>query len=414
MPIISALRAFVCQDYSFDKENELRTLLFKNNSYNLFARPEPTVNVDVSLNIINFNDLNIRDQQLTTTGYFFMRWTDGRLFWDDLMPYNLDVPVIFTSEEYVWHPALIVENSISDISVISDSGSPILVDSKGSLTWRPSGIFATYCDVDIQLYPFDTQICSISLTSLAYSMKEVNLVFNPNPVDTEDLNENGEWIYNGYSTSRELVTRESLTYSVLIFNFVLKRRPLYHVLNTFIPTISLAFLTCMVFKLPADSGEKIGYALTIVLSYAVYLTLVADSTPSSSTTVSLLSIYLVTTLILGMLSVVLTIFVLDCHHADEVKPVPKLLQQFCRMNLISKWCAKIKHREKVSDSVDTIPTTEENVDISLTLDKLAGKEEVTWRDVARTLDCLFLWLYFFIVFVGTSALVITFAIAYHQ
>ncbi|XP_069136373.1 neuronal acetylcholine receptor subunit beta-3-like [Argopecten irradians] len=406
---VQTLGFCVCQKYSFERENELRTILFETKEYNLFARPRTTVDIVVSLNIINFNDLNIKEQQLTTTAYFLLSWDDKRLFWDDINPYRYDVTRLFTSEEFVWHPSVVIDNSISDLAAMSDDGSPISVTTKGELTWRISGIFETFCEIDTLLYPFDTQICSISMTSLAYSMREINLLFSEEPVDTRDLHENGEWYYMGYNTSRSIISRETQTYSSLKFHFQLKRRPLYHVLNTLVPTISLAFLTCTVFKLPADSGEKIGYSLTVVLSYAVYLTLVADSVPSSSTTVSILSIYIVCTLILGMLSVVLTIIVLRCYHSNEETPVPNLLRHICRINL-KKIISDCRRRRQISDREDKDPKPE--IEKSESTDD--PTKTVTWQDVARTLDNVFFWLYFVIVFSGTGCLVIIFITVYYN
>lgn len=47
----------------------------------------------------------------------------------------------------------------------------------------------------------------------------------------------------------------------------------------------MAFLVAMVFKLPADSGEKVGFGLTVLLAYAVYLSLISTDIPSTSLTV---------------------------------------------------------------------------------------------------------------------------------
>ena len=58
-----------------------------------------------------------------------------------------------------------------------------------------------------------------------------------------------------------------------------------------IPVCLLSFLCCAVFLLPPDSGEKIGYALTVLLSYAVYLSLISENIPEDSLNVSLLSEY---------------------------------------------------------------------------------------------------------------------------
>ena len=51
--------------------------------------------------------------------------------------------------------------------------------------------------------------------------------------------------------------------------------------------VLLALLGTMVFKVPPNSGEKIGYCLTVMLSYTVYLTVVSQTMPSASHTTSI-------------------------------------------------------------------------------------------------------------------------------
>ena len=43
----------------------------------------------------------------------------------------------------------------------------------------------------------------------------------------------------------------------------------------------------LVFLLPADAGEKMGTSITVLLAYAVYLTIVTDYMPTTSLSVSL-------------------------------------------------------------------------------------------------------------------------------
>ena len=83
-------------------------------------------------------------------------------------------------------------------------------------------------------------------------------------------------------------TRESQSFSRLTFTFELRRRPLFHILNTVFPVILMASLTVFVFKLPPESGERIGMSLTVLLAYAVYLTLISDNIPQTSISASIL------------------------------------------------------------------------------------------------------------------------------
>ena len=67
----------------------------------------------------------------------------------------------------------------------------------------------------------------------------------------------------------------------------------------------MASLTIFVFKLPPELGERIEISLTVLLAYAVYLTLISENIPRMSKSVSILSIYLTFILVLSALSVIL-------------------------------------------------------------------------------------------------------------
>jgi hypothetical protein len=46
------------------------------------------------------------------------------------------------------------------------------------------------------------------------------------------------------------------------------------------------------FKLPPESGERMGYSLTTLLAYAVYLTLMSEHLPAVSLDIAYLSKYI--------------------------------------------------------------------------------------------------------------------------
>ena len=74
----------------------------------------------------------------------------------------------------------------------------------------------------------------------------------------------------------------------MYFYFQLKRKPLFYGLNYLLPVIVTAALTVFVFLLPAESGEKIGYCLTVLLAFMVILTLIAADLPTTAANTSLL------------------------------------------------------------------------------------------------------------------------------
>lgn len=176
--------------------------------------------------------------------------------------------------------------------MISDKTLPIKIAQNGEITWSPGNIYDTSCDIDATFYPFDVQTCSIILTTRGYTSNQLSLSLNDVPIILTSYQENGEWSYIRSNASTSIVLHGSEVYSRVDFSFTFERRTPFHLLSTILPLFFLVSMTCFVFKIPVDAGEKLGYCLTVLLAFAVYLTLVSDNIPTTSTSTSYLCTYL--------------------------------------------------------------------------------------------------------------------------
>ncbi|KAK3093321.1 hypothetical protein FSP39_014069 [Pinctada imbricata] len=389
--------------YSTDLETSLRTELFTN--YSVLQRPDARVNVKVALTLLTINDMNIKDQTLSISGYLTLDWLDSRLAWNDPSTTSQDysnIRFLFSTETYVWRPAIIIENSVDDISVISDTNIPMRLQSDGRIAWSPAGIYKVSCEADTTYYPLDYQACWIKVSTWGYTQTEITLHYDTGtPVELGFYSENGEWeLISAEGTITEDRSRGGQTFSTLTFQINLQRRALFHVLNTLFPVALMAVLIPMTFKLPSDSGEKIGYSLTVLLAYAVYLTLISDNIPSTSVTVCYLSVFLALTLMYGTIAVILVILVLMVHHKTEHDQIPAWLKKFTTKFLMPVTCWKRSvrcNREAVA------PISEEHVVIEAPDDHgkkglpLDGNEhskpkeetELEWNTISAVLDNFF-------------------------
>jgi hypothetical protein len=68
--------------------------------------------------------------------------------------------------------------------------------------------------------------------------------------------------------------------------------------------ILLSVLNIFTFQIPADIGERMGYTVTVWLSFAVFLTIISSSLPQCFDTVPVLSIMI--QLFVGTISVLLS------------------------------------------------------------------------------------------------------------
>ena len=184
---------------------------------------------------------------------------------------------------------LIILYSVDGISIISDKSVPMRIAQDGTVIWNPAGVYKVSCESDTKYYPMDTQECYLKVSAWAYTKAEIELVFKDQNIDISFYTENGEWdLLSAESFKSEARTRDGDKFSSVSFLIRLQRRLLFHVVNTLFPVALMAILITFVFKLPVESGEKIGFSLTVLLSYAVYLTLISDNIPSTSVTVCLL------------------------------------------------------------------------------------------------------------------------------
>ncbi|XP_046585515.1 neuronal acetylcholine receptor subunit beta-3-like [Haliotis rubra] len=80
--------------------------------------------------------------------------------------------------------------------------------------------------------------------------------------------------------------------------------------------VLLSILNSFVFLLPADSGEKISFLVSIFVTYAVFLNFVSDLIPKSDRLPRLV-VYLVLVQCHSTLCILATLFILNRHHKKD-------------------------------------------------------------------------------------------------
>lgn len=157
----------------------------------------------------------------------------------------------------------------------------------GSMLWFPGSVLDTQCSIAVSKYPFDTQSCDIEFSMWMHPAKQVQIVSILPEADLTLFTENGEWEMASNTVQNASIMFEA-PYSFLKAKLYLKRRAAYHVINTVLPVLILSILNVLVFVLPPEAGEKMSLAITVLLAYAVFLSIVNENMPTISTSVSIL------------------------------------------------------------------------------------------------------------------------------
>ena len=278
-----------------------------------------TINVNMSFNLMALLRFDETEETLITAAWLSIRWNDYLLKWDENPNYN-NITDIFLQQKKIWKPDFRLVNTVETYKNLGSDDLLVKVKPNGNVSWEPGHRFKTSCSLDINLYPFDSQICSLIFSTWMHLDNVVTIFSLYDDIIFDDFEENGEWRIVSSRAESSLLLVDGDNLPRFIITLTLQRRTLYYTLTIYVPIIVLSILNCLVYLLPPDSGEKISFCLTVLLAYMVYISFLSDNLPRTSKTTSYLVVYLSLMICLSFLSVLNSVIVLLLwHKSDELE-----------------------------------------------------------------------------------------------
>ncbi|XP_026884798.2 acetylcholine receptor subunit alpha [Electrophorus electricus] len=316
-PLLSWI-LFLFAGVSWGSEDETRLVKNLFSGYNKVVRPvnhfKDAVVVTVGLQLIQLISVDEVNQIVTSNVRLKQQWKDVNLQWNP-EDYGGIKKVRVPSSD-IWRPDLVLYNNADgDFAIVHET--KVLLDHTGMITWNPPAIFKSYCEIIVLHFPFDLQNCSMKLGTWTFDGNLV--VINPDS-DRPDLSnfmESGEWVMKDYRNWKHWVYYAccpDTPYLDITYHFLMLRLPLYFIVNVIIPCILFSFLTGLVFYLPTDSGEKMTLSISVLLSLTVFLLVIVELIPSTSSAVPLIGKYMLFTMIFVIASIIITVVVINTHH----------------------------------------------------------------------------------------------------
>ena len=330
MAIVSAcaIKAFtiislICPSVSAGTYNDTSTLLSDIMiGYNKHVRPIENQNDALHVNvtfdlaaIIEFDEVN---GKLTLGASLSFVWIDSKLQWQPLLynhTYVANVPL-----SSIWAPDLTLSSAATTVESLASSSSWMSVTAvyNGIVYFTATDKFQVFCTINIKYYPFDSHNCAVLFMSSKYTTAHQWLHNVYDKAQLRYYHKHGEWeIVDTYCQEGQG------DISIIQINVVLKRRPTFIVINILIPMIILSVLNLFVFIIPADSGERVSFAVTILLAITVFLTIVSANIPKTSTPLSHLCYFIGLQVGLSSIICILTIINLHFFHKEDSALVPK-------------------------------------------------------------------------------------------
>ncbi|XP_033634497.1 neuronal acetylcholine receptor subunit alpha-7-like [Asterias rubens] len=277
-------------------------------------REDGALVVQISCILQQIMNVNEKDQILVINAWLKYEWNDTTLAWNE-SDYG-GIKNIRLPPSKIWTPDVLLYNSADD-GFDATYHTNVVIESTGSCLWIPPGILRTTCRIDVEYFPFDEQTCTLKLSSWTYDGNAMDLIVkSENNEYTSSMSENGEWEMLGMWATRRVDPFEGTFYPTVTFHLHIRRRSLYYFVNVLIPCVLISMLTVLSFSLPPESGEKLSFGVTILLSLTVFMMIVAASMPETSFVIPLIAKYFTCVLVLVALSVVCTVVSLNLHFRN--------------------------------------------------------------------------------------------------
>ncbi|CAC5395104.1 CHRNA2 [Mytilus coruscus] len=288
------------------------------------------VNIYIDFDIKAVIDFEEKSGIFTFLGKFTLKWWDEIIMWDSTNYGNIDM--IQVSIHDVWVPKIVIGNTVDYHSLykmdnyFDSKMTYITYTNDGSAFFESSGVWQTICNVDVTDFPFDAHECDILLEAMHPSM-DVKLMSISDYVHTNSTTMHSEFrIQNTYVRTRLLNAKDA--WSQLAYTINLGRRPLFMTMNLVVPVFLISFANVLVFLLPLDSSDRVGYAVTMVLTFTVFMTMVSDLLPATDP----LSNFNILLILQLTFSTVVTLGVLLIHFIYNKNPsdnVPHWIRYLC-------------------------------------------------------------------------------------
>ena len=381
--------------HTADDENRLRTSLFR--SYNKQIRPpynvSATLQVKVEFYLSAINDIDDVKGLMTSIGRFLITWEDDRLSWNSSEYSGLFE--ILVNGSTIWGPNLFAINTI-DLQSLNKGSIMTRIYNNGSV-YASIGIrLRTYFDSQMTYFPFDTQNCKIHLYPYGYSSSDVQLQVAKNKIDTWSYSENSGW---------DLIDTAAKPYclnhlcGMVEFELVLKRRHIYFSVSMLSPLVILSAINPMVFLMPIDSGERVSFSVTMLLSFGVFLSEISNSMPEVSDPMAYLSYYILFTIIGSAYVCIMTILTTNMYYKGPSNVAPiwvRLILKILSLEFLKYLVCFCCFWKKRKGNKDPLEADKETTNIS-SGEKEQMLQDLSWKEAAEKLNYLaavYCWLSF--------------------
>ncbi|XP_067662135.1 acetylcholine receptor subunit gamma-like [Haliotis asinina] len=355
----------VCYGANYTDLQRLHDSLLTNYRPNLrpvndSSRP---VFVGADIAVSNIVTLDIDSGSLVTWFELMVTWTDERLTWDARQ--YTDVRTINFLRSRVWVPDLHVLNTHSSHGVLGDTDDTLQVYPEGKVEWHIELETRTPCPVSLTRFPFDKHTCFVTLTTSFH--REVDVNISDMTFTDEKATNTGEWMLTE-SSAKRVILGKARPRSGVTLSLNLRRYGGYYSFSLILPLFIVSVVNPWVILVRSNSGEKTSTAVSLFLSFTIFITVLANLLPQSPQGIPILTVVVYTQFVLSSWIVAYCIASQRLSQRDKHSRLTRILA----FVLLKKSRKKVVQPATPTEAGDgsTEQAQEDNTDFPLLADKL--------------------------------------------
>jgi len=270
-------------------------------------------------------DVHEKNQILVISAFIRQRWFNPILAWDPAK-YN-NITEINVNPKVIWRPDIVLYNNADEDKSFGGNldrlNTRAILKYTGECSWMAPIILKSQCPIDVKHFPFDTQFCTLKFGSWTYDKARLDLLSEADDVDLSKYSPNSEWQLNSARAVRnevEYICCKGIKFPDVTYTIEISRRSLFYLCNLIFPMIIIGMLTMLSFLLPAESGERISLAITLLLAMTVFMLVVADIIPATSDVIPLVGIFFSASMVEMVVMIVVLCYMMRLHHKGPTDP----------------------------------------------------------------------------------------------
>ncbi|CAJ0572511.1 unnamed protein product, partial [Mesorhabditis spiculigera] len=301
-----------------------------------------------SMSLYQILSVNEKQQSIDLNVWVIQKWKDDFLGWNPNLYGGINVTIL--PYHAVWLPDTYIYNSVvmnreeteRYINVVLTSN--YYKGERGSeIKFMYPALYRTSCQLDIRFFPYDQQNCTIVISSWTSSKSSIDYYPEETEVSLLHYIPNEEWVVVSFKIDRLEKSFPCCPepWVLLHAHLVIRRKPLYYIVNLVIPTSVITMVAVTGFFTAASTSserrEKLSLGIDSLLAMSILMMMVSEQMPTTSDYVPLFGLFYLTIIFVIFLGTLFTAFILNIHLQKMYsRPISPIVTWFF-FHKIAKW-----------------------------------------------------------------------------